>query len=478
MAKLLTRWQTPKKRSPKQLEEDLLRERLEQLRMEHLNILSPPDEKAKKGRFTLFSKDEPEPMLERRRSTSVTAPAFIKNAFRSSSVGNNPDDSSHLEGHDDEATLDMLHADRRRSASLSSSFLKNPFRSNSIPSSLPSTADEDDDLSTFPIEQSTVDEDPTMERRRGLSTSFLKNPFRLSSPEDTDDNSSTSSHPSTLTSTLKKVSRSFSRAMSKNLDVVIPGGRYVGESVHTAAGAGVVTEVKPDGSAVVRLCNTNIVNCSCVIVEADGEIEPLSALPGDFVFTHLGPGTVLSYDPKLREFQVDIAEETHAIAPSDIIASSEANADDGDFEAAPTEVSGRAKSTTNVALEFALRASKYLKPSTTTTRFKYAVGQTVLTTFGDGTILEIRPCDHTYVVQFAALSIGYVQEDAVKGLLKAKTGDAVSTRFGTGVVASVVDENVFIVRVGHEDMYVHATDLTLAKTKTSPWSLRKKAPAS
>ncbi|OQR83017.1 hypothetical protein ACHHYP_15229 [Achlya hypogyna] len=470
MAKLLNRW---KKRSPQQVEEDLLRERLEKLRQEQLNILSPPDERAKSGLLGLFTKEDHEPALERRRSASVTAPAFIKNAFRSTSVGNQ-DDSSHLEVADDEA--DMLAMDRRRSSSLSSSFLKNPFRSNSIPSSLPSTADEDDDLpdTNFPTEVHTPEEDPSMERRRGLSTSFLKNPFRLSSPEDTDDTSSTSSHPSALTSTLKKVSRSLSRAVSKNIDVTShPSGRYVGENVHTAAGAGVVTEVKPDGSAVVKLCNTDVVNCSCVIVESDGEIEALSALPGDFVFTHMGPGTVLSYDPKQRTFQVEIADEIHTCSPHDIIASSEKTLDDD--EDLPVDTPPKSKA--NVAKEFALRATKFLKPSTAP-RFKYQVGQCVYTTLGDGTIVELRPLDQTYVIEFSAGAIGYLQEGSIKATLKAKVADAVVTRFGSGVVSNVVDENVFIVRVGDEDVYVHSSDLQLAKAKASTWSLLKMAPSS
>ncbi|OQS07520.1 hypothetical protein THRCLA_00470 [Thraustotheca clavata] len=443
MANLLNRFQKPKKPLS---EDDLLRERLEKLRQIH--ILSPP---------------EPTP-VERRRSTSVTTPSFITKALRSTSLGTSQPSN-------DASGDDLSYIDRRRSSSLSSSFLKNPFRSNSTASSLPSTADEDDDL-MFPTDDKPQEEH--IERRRGLSSSFLKTRFS----GENDGNSSTA-----LSSTIKMVSKKLSRAVSKSSEMPVEssGGRYVGEFVHTAAGAGIVTEVKADGSSVVRLCNNDIINCSSVIIEADGEIEPLPALPGDFVFTTMGPGTVLSYNPKLREFLVDIAEDVHMCTVDDIIASSDNKSDDTTDEEdematvynnvscmnliiSQQEAQPKPKSKKVVAMELARRAKKYLKSNSS--RSKFHVGHAVFTTMGDGVIVEIRPEDQSFVIRFSAGGTGFLQEESIKCILKVKVGDEVTTRFGPGIVAQVAEENVFIVRVGHEDVYVHSSDLQLAKNKS------------
>ncbi|RHZ00708.1 hypothetical protein DYB35_001476, partial [Aphanomyces astaci] len=84
--------------------------------------------------------------------------------------------------------------------------------------------------------------------------------------------------------------------------------RHVGEYVHTAGGAGVVVEVKSDGSAVVRLVSTEYVNCSMVIVEVGGEIEPLPVLPQDTVITADGVGTAVAYNPKTKEYTVELLD--------------------------------------------------------------------------------------------------------------------------------------------------------------------------
>ncbi len=72
------------------------------------------------------------------------------------------------------------------------------------------------------------------------------------------------------------------------------------------------------------------------------------------------------------------------------------------------------------------------------------------------------------VVQLTSGAKAYLQLDAIKQGLKAVVGDAVQTRFGQGVVVAIA-EDVFVVTVDGEEMYVHATEVT----KISPSSSRK-----
>ncbi len=100
----------------------------------------------------------------------------------------------------------------------------------------------------------------------------------------------------------------------------------------------------------------------------------------------------------------------------------------------------------------------------------YALGQSVLTRYGDGWIIDIRENNHennvSYAVQLSFGGVAYLQPDVIKRELKAKWGDTVVTRFGTGIVKKVHgDENVFVVSVNDELMYIHASEMELAHHK-------------
>ncbi|KAF0751420.1 hypothetical protein DYB25_003516 [Aphanomyces astaci] len=198
--------------------------------------------------------------------------------------------------------------------------------------------------------------------------------------------------------------------------------RHVGEYVHTAGGAGVVVEVKSDGSAVVRLVSTEYVNCSMVIVEVGGEIEPLPVLPQDTVITADGVGTAVAYNPKTKEYTVELLDHvTQTFAIHQVHAMD--NKDNDPTLSPPPPSSADPAS--------------------------------------------VHPNGDVLVVHLSFGATAYLQADAIKQSLKATVGDLVQTRFGQGVVAAVAEGHVFVVTVDKEDMYVHATELTKINQPTS-----------
>ncbi|RQM24511.1 hypothetical protein B5M09_001403 [Aphanomyces astaci] len=200
--------------------------------------------------------------------------------------------------------------------------------------------------------------------------------------------------------------------------------RHVGEYVHTAGGAGVVVEVKSDGSAVVRLVSTEYVNCSMVIVEVGGEIEPLPVLPQDTVITADGVGTAVAYNPKTKEYTVELLDHVTQMFAIHQVHAMDNKDNDPTLSPPPPSSADPASVHPN----------------------------------GGGDVLVVH-------LSFGATA--YLQADAIKQSLKATVGDLVQTRFGQGVVAAVAEGHVFVVTVDKEDMYVHATELTKINHSTS-----------
>ncbi|ETV93839.1 hypothetical protein, variant [Aphanomyces invadans] len=173
-------------------------------------------------------------------------------------------------------------------------------------------------------------------------------------------------------------------------------GRHIGEAVHTAGGAGVVNEIKADGSTVVRLVSTECVNSSLVIVEAGGEIEPLPALPQDTVVTAEGIGTAVAYNPTTKEYTVELMDNTTRTFGIDLVHSMDK---DGDEASTTSTLSPQPDTASGTSL----RSSFLQKMAKATPKFpallknrstggnalKYHVGQAVLTQFGDGVVVDV-----------------------------------------------------------------------------------------
>ncbi|RHY28322.1 hypothetical protein DYB32_006061 [Aphanomyces invadans] len=251
-------------------------------------------------------------------------------------------------------------------------------------------------------------------------------------------------------------------------------GRHIGEAVHTAGGAGVVIEIKADGSTVVRLVSTECVHSSMVIVEAGGEIEPLPALPQDTVVTAEGIGTAVAYNPTTKEYTVELMDNTTRTFGIDLVHSMDK---DGD-EASTTSTLSPQPDTASVHLILPCFLQKMAKAtpkfpallknrSTGGNALKYHVGQAVLTQFGDGVVIQHGDATVVVVIHLSFGATAYLQLDAIKQGLKAAVGDLVQTRFGQGLVASVAEENVFVVTVDGEDMYAHASELTKISPPTN-----------
>ncbi|CAK4685911.1 unnamed protein product [Aphanomyces euteiches] len=237
--------------------------------------------------------------------------------------------------------------------------------------------------------------------------------------------------------------------------------RYVGEYVHTAGGAGVVTEVKNDGSAVVRLVSSEYVNCSMVVVENGGEIEQIPALPQDTVITIEGVGTVINYNPKTKEYMIETLEKTVHTLSVDQVHPMEKN----DADETSTKMSKFPQLLRNRSLG-------------THNGVKYHAGQAVMTDFGDGIVVSVHPSSPNtrpvIVVQMSFGGTAFLQVDAIKQGLKASVGDSVQTRFGHGTVIAVPEEQVFLVNVDGEEIYVHASEVTKDGPKIGLFKLFKK----
>uniref|UniRef100_A0AAV1TRP6 Uncharacterized protein n=1 Tax=Peronospora matthiolae TaxID=2874970 RepID=A0AAV1TRP6_9STRA len=71
-------------------------------------------------------------------------------------------------------------------------------------------------------------------------------------------------------------------------------------------------------------------------------------------------------------------------------------------------------------------------------------GMCVATTFGTGTVLDVRLDDSCYVVQVVPQSIAYLQEDAIVREIKSVVGERVKTRWGMATVEQYyVDEDMY-----------------------------------
>lgn len=81
--------------------------------------------------------------------------------------------------------------------------------------------------------------------------------------------------------------------------------------------------------------------------------------------------------------------------------------------------------------------------------FKARRGMCVATTFGTGTVLDVRLDDGFYVVQLVPKSIAYLREDTIIREVKSVVGERVKTRWGMATVEQYYVE---------EDMYSIALD--------------------
>ncbi|CAK4633978.1 hypothetical protein LEN26_015185 [Aphanomyces euteiches] len=258
--------------------------------------------------------------------------------------------------------------------------------------------------------------------------------------------------------------------------------RYVGEYVHTAGGAGVVTEVKNDGSAVVRLVSSEYVNCSMVVVENGGEIEQIPALPQDTVITIEGVGTVINYNPKTKEYMIETLEKTVHTLSVDQVHPMEKN-DADETSTSTSTASSTSTSSAPLRSSFLQKMSKFpqlLRNRSLGTHngVKYHAGQAVMTDFGDGIVVSVHPSSPNtrpvIVVQMSFGGTAFLQVDAIKQGLKASVGDSVQTRFGHGTVIAVPEEQVFLVNVDGEEIYVHASEVTKDGPKIGLFKLFKK----
>ncbi|CAI5723255.1 unnamed protein product [Peronospora effusa] len=80
---------------------------------------------------------------------------------------------------------------------------------------------------------------------------------------------------------------------------------------------------------------------------------------------------------------------------------------------------------------------------------KYRRGMCVATTFGTGTVVDVRLDDNFYVVQLVPKSIAYLQEESIIREVKSIVGERVKTRWGMATVEQYYVE---------EDMYSIALD--------------------
>jgi hypothetical protein len=83
------------------------------------------------------------------------------------------------------------------------------------------------------------------------------------------------------------------------------------------------------------------------------------------------------------------------------------------------------------------------------TEFKAKRGMCVATTFGTGTVLDVRQEDGFYVVQLVPKSVAYLREDTIVREIKSVVGERVKTRWGMATVEQYYVE---------EDMYSIALD--------------------
>ncbi|KAF0686645.1 Aste57867_21569 [Aphanomyces stellatus] len=408
--------------------------------------------------------------------------SFLKWPKKQTSVLSNQDEDlleHHIEGSKDANVLDPQPGTPPAGRTKRSNSLYAMFHSSKNTAAADPT--QGDDAPT-PHRHSLVEQlKPSMTNQDDLETPSLLKPAK----GDTNNNNSDKKAKNLFGDTNKWIQttkRRLSNAVipkRQSPNAAIDTERYVGEKVHTAAGAGVVTEVKPDGSAVVRLVSTEYVNCSMVIVEKDGEIESLPALPQDTVITPQGVGTVVTYNPKTREYTVETMEDTTFTFEVDQIHPMSAN------ETTATDESEGDTSSNQTPVP-SLRSSFLKKMALATPKFpqmlksrsfgnptapKYHAGQAVMTQFGDGVVVEIQPPSSPnarpiVVVQLSFGGQAFLQLDAIKQGLKASVGDAVLTRFGHGHVAAIAQENVFVVNVDGEEMYVHATEVTKLGNKS------------